>query len=134
GEHRAEETHRKRVGGILAHHGGRERNEGLAPQKERVQPRKPVVGTMRQTEHVVVIEPEFADNDETDQPAQELGRELNELMSKFADAGVVLERGQLQLEHQQGHHDREDAVAEKLHPLEVQMSALETSEWMHDHL
>jgi hypothetical protein len=85
----------------------------------------------REREHVMVIEPELADDDEADQPAQELGGELEQLMGEFADAGMILERRYLELEHEQRHHDGEHAVAESLDAGQAQLALPEAIEQSH---
>jgi hypothetical protein len=66
---------------------------------------------------VVVIQPELADDDEADQPAEELREELAQVMAELAGAPGVPQRGHLQLEDEQRHDDREHAVAERLDPV-----------------
>jgi len=63
--------------------------------------------------------------------AQELRHQLDQLLSELADAGVVLERRHLQVEHEQRHHDGEYAVAEGLDTGEAQLTFLETIEKTH---
>jgi hypothetical protein len=38
----------------------------------------------------MVIEPELADDDEADKRAKEFGQEVDERVSEFADAGLLL--------------------------------------------
>ena len=110
---------------IFAHQRGRKRNEGLAHQKNRVQPHHGVIGVARQPEQVMVIEPELADDDEADKPAQEIGQEVDERVGEFTDAGMILERRHFELEDQQRHHDGKYAVAEGLDAGETQLALFE---------
>jgi hypothetical protein len=82
----------------------------------------------RQAEHVVVVEPELADDDEADEPAQELGQELDQLMPELGGARVFLERRNLELDDEQCDDDREHAVAERLDARTPQLAAFEPIE------
>jgi hypothetical protein len=55
----------------------------------------------RQPQDVMVIQPELADDDEADQPAQELRRQLDELTAQLAHAAMITQLGELELQHQQ---------------------------------
>jgi hypothetical protein len=61
-----------------------------------------------QAEDVIVVQAELADDGEADQPAQELGQQLEHLMPEFAHVSMVLQRWDLELEYQQRDDDRED--------------------------
>jgi hypothetical protein len=106
----------------------------LAHQKNRVQPHHGVIGVARQPEQVMVIEPELADNDEADKSAQKFGQEVDERVSEFADAGMILERRHFELEDQQRHHDGKYAVAEGLDASETQLTLSEPIEQVHAYL
>jgi hypothetical protein len=88
----------------------------------------------RQPEQVMVIEPELADNDEADKSAQKFGQEVDERVSEFADAGMILERRHFELEDQQRHHDGKYAVAEGLDASETQLTLSEPIEQVHAYL
>ena len=79
GQHRAEEAHRQRVLRIVSHQRRGKRHEGLEHQKDRVQPHQRIVGVARQAEHVMVVQPELADDEK--------------LMNQLAGASGPQERG-----------------------------------------
>ena len=79
-----------------------------------------------EAEQVVMIEPELADNDEADQPAQEFWQLIEQRPPELTDVGMMIENRHLEIEHQQRHRDREDAVAEGLDAGKVQLTLAET--------
>lgn len=70
----------------------------------------------------VVVQPELADDDEADQPAQELGEQTKQLMAHFAHAAMIVQRGDFEVEDKQCDDYREYPVAECLNPVEAQFS------------
>lgn len=79
----------------------------------------------------MVVEPEFADNHEGDQPAHEFRHQLDQLPTKFADACYILEMRHFQFEHQQRDDDREHRVAEGFGAGETELAAGEPFEKLH---
>jgi hypothetical protein len=109
---------------------GRERDEGLEHEKDRVQPDHSVGGVPREGEEMVVIQ--LADDDETDYPAQKLRGKIDKLTAKLTDAGVVVENRDAQFEHEQRHHNRKHRVAEILDPVQPQLASSKMPQQMHD--
>ncbi len=130
-EYAAEQADRKGVLRIFPRQRGRERDEGLPHQENGVQPHHPVVRIARHRQQVMVVEPELADDDEADEPAHELGQQLEQLVSKLTHARMFLERRHLQLEDEQCHHDGEDAVAEGFDAAQPQLPLRETVQKTH---
>jgi hypothetical protein len=50
-----------------------------------------VSGVPREREQVVMIQPKLADDDETDQPAQEFRQKIGKLMAKLAGAVALVQ-------------------------------------------
>lgn len=61
-----------------------------------------------QPENVVVIQPELANDDEADEPAQELREQIKQLMAEFARAAMIVQGWDFEFERQQGDDNRED--------------------------
>ena len=82
----------------------------------------------RMIENVMMIEPELADNDEADQPAQELRQKIEELVRELGDAAMIGERWDLELQNEQRDDDGENAVAERLDAIEAKLAPGETAQ------
>jgi hypothetical protein len=70
---------------------------------------------------IVVVEmivpvPADPEHGEADQIAAKGGRVVRERMRKLADGAPIDELGNSQLEHEDGHRNREDTVEQKLQP------------------
>jgi len=94
-EHGAEDAHGQQVDGIFPHQRRGKPDERLTHEEDRVQPYQRVVGMARQREHVMVVEPELADDDEADEPVQELGEKLDQLMASSVTLAWSLSGGTL---------------------------------------
>ncbi len=127
----AESADRQGIGGVFSHHRRWKRNERLTHLKDGVQPHHAVVGVTGQPENVVVIQPELANNDEADQPAQELGEKLEQLMAKLVHAMMILQQWDFQFENEQCDDDRENPVAERLNAGEAQWTLRKAFQEMH---
>ncbi len=123
-----EQTYRQRIHRILAHQRGRERNERLEHQEERVKANHSVSGMTREGEQMMVVQLKLADDDEADHPVQEFRDKIDKFMAEFADAAAFVERGHFEFENEQRHHDREDAVTKRLDAIERQLAPGKASE------
>lgn len=79
----------------------------------------------------MVVEPELADDDEADEPAEELWQQLAQRESELGHARMILEMRHLQLEHEQGDDDRKHAVAERLDSVQPQSAVREAGQKAH---
>ena len=118
----AKETHGQPIHWILAHQRGRERDERLTHEKDRIQPDHSVSGVPRECEEMVMIQPEFTNDDEADHPAQKLREKIDKLMTKLVNTAAVVQNWNSQLEHEQRYDNREDAVAECFNSIEPQVA------------
>ena len=76
----------------------------------------------REAEQMVMIQSELADDDETDQPAQELRGKIDKLMAEFVRNGAIVQNWNFEFEHKQRHHNREHAVAERFDSAQPQLA------------
>jgi hypothetical protein len=79
-----------------------------------------------------MIQPEFANDNEADQPAQEFRKQFKEMMSEFTHTAVLLHGRDLQLENQQRDDDCEDPITESLNSVEAELAPSKATEEAHD--
>jgi hypothetical protein len=61
----------------------------------------PYVCMPREREQMMMIQPEFADDDETDQPTHEFWQKIDELMAKLASTATLAQNRNFEFEDQQ---------------------------------
>lgn len=127
----AKETDGERVRRILAHESGGKRDERLKHEEDGIDPDHAVIGLAGEAEDVVMVEPEFADDDEADEPAKELGKLIEQLMAEFGDAAGIVESGDAEIEDEEGDDNGEDAVTEGFDAVEAKVAAGESLEESH---
>src|SRR6266480_5782015 len=118
----SEKAYGERICRKFSHQRGRKRNERLPHQKDRVKPDHSVSRVTRKREKMVMVQPEFANNDEADKPTQKFRNKIDKSMVEFADASAIVQNRYLQFKNQQGHDNREDTVAERLCPVQPQFA------------
>src|SRR5207247_858438 len=80
---------------------------------------------------MVMIQPKFADDYETNQPAQKFWQKIDKVMGKLAGAVALVQNRDFELEHEQRHHNGEHAVAERFDSAKTEFSLRKALQQIH---
>ena len=117
---------------MLSHQHRGKRYEGLAHQENHVELNQAVIRVAGKAEKGMVIQPQLADDNKADQPAQKLREQSGQAAGQFTGAPLVVKHRNFEIQDQERDDDCRHAVRESFNSVEAQFTLRKTTEEPHE--